>query len=89
MGVGVAPEHSPEERRACREDDFVGLDLLIITGKCDVKEVPLLPQLSKGDADVCLEVVPAQAEFFCTPHFTVLSLTPVRLPSLFCVSSEV
>ena len=85
----IASQDGSEEGRARGEDDFVGLDLLIITGKCDVKEVPLLPQLSKGDADVCLEVVPAQAEFFCTPHFTVLSLTPVRLPSLFCVSSEV
>jgi len=64
MGVGVAPEHSPEERRACREDDFVGLDLFVVTSKSDVKEVLVVPKLAERCGDVRLEIVPPQAELF-------------------------
>ena len=49
---------------ASREDDFVCLDLGIITGESDIEEVFLLAEFSEGDADVGLEVVPPQAELF-------------------------
>ena len=29
VGMGVVPENTSEERRACRKDDFVGLDLSV------------------------------------------------------------
>ena len=48
VGVGVASEHASEEGRAGREDDFVGLDLLIIAGQGHVEEVLVIPKLAEG-----------------------------------------
>ncbi len=46
----------------------MGLQLLfILAGQGHVKEVLVFAQLAKGDADVALEVVPAQAELL-GPH---------------------
>ena len=50
MGVGIASEDGSEEGRACGEDDFVGLDLFVIAGKGDVKEVLVFAKLTEGAA---------------------------------------
>ena len=81
MGVGVASEDGSEEGRARREDDFVGLDLLVIAGKGHVEKVLVFSQLSEGHTDVAFKVVPPQTKLFCTPHFILLSLTLVSLSS--------
>ena len=65
MGVGVAAENASEEWGAGREDDFVCLDLLIIAGEGDVKEVLVIPQFTEGKANVAFKVIPAKAELFC------------------------
>ena len=70
MCVGVSSEHGSEERRARRENNFVRLDLLIITGQSYIKEVFVFPQLTESDAYIALKVVPSQAELF-VPHLNM------------------
>ena len=60
--VGVPSQDVPEEGGTSREDDFVCLNLGIITGESDIEEVFLLAEFSEGDADVGLEVIPPQTE---------------------------
>ena len=64
MCVGVSSEHGSEERRARRENNFVRLDLLIITGQSYIKEVFVFPQFSESDAYIVLEIVPPQTKLF-------------------------
>ena len=47
---------------------LVGLNLGIITGERNIKEVLLFSQFSEGNTNVRLEVVPAEAKFLCGPH---------------------
>ena len=70
MSVRVSSEHGSEERRARRENNFVRLDLLIITGQSYIKEVFVFPQFSESDAYIVLEIVPPQTELF-VPHLEV------------------
>ena len=70
MCVGVSSEHSSEERRARRENNFVRLDLLIITGQSYIKEVFVFPQFSESDAYIVLKIVPPQTKLF-VPHLEV------------------
>jgi len=76
--VWVASEHIPEEWRACRQNDFVSLDLRIITGESHVEKVFLLPQLTEGNTNVCLKIVPAETEFLRRPHIEAQSTEPVN-----------
>jgi len=69
----VAPENVPEEGRACRQDDFVSLDLGIITSESHVEKVFLLPQFSEGNTNVSLKIVPTETEFLRRPHFEAQS----------------
>ena len=62
--MSVSLENSSEEGRACRENDFMCLDLILVTGKRNIKEILVLSELPKGGADVGLEVIPPQAELF-------------------------
>ena len=48
MLVPVPPEHCAEEGGAGRENDFVGLQLLIIAGKSDIKEILVFTELTEG-----------------------------------------
>ena len=48
MLVPVPPEHGAEEGGAGWENDFVGLQLLIITGKSDIEEVLVFTKLTEG-----------------------------------------
>ena len=73
MGVGVASEDGSEEGRARREDDFVGLDLLIITGQSHIEEVFVVPQFTERCGDVGFKVVPPKAELF-RGHFQASGL---------------
>ena len=70
MCVGVSSEHGSEERRARRENNFVRLDLLIITGQSYIKEVFVFPQFSESDAYIVLKIVPPQTKLF-VPHLEV------------------
>ena len=47
MLVPVPPEHCAEEGGAGRENDFVGLQLLVVAGQGHVEEVFVLSQLPK------------------------------------------
>ena len=68
VGVRVLFQDTPKERGASREYNFVCLHLLVITGQGHIKEVFVLSQLPKGNADVCFKVVPSQAELLAC-HF--------------------
>ena len=69
MGVLVSLQDIFEEWTWSCQDDLVCLHLLtILTGKGDISEVLVLPQLSKGWADILLEVIPLQIKFFWVVH---------------------
>ena len=70
MGMGVAPQHTSEERRARRKDDFVGLHLTIANRQSDIKEVFFFSDLSEGDTDVALKIIPSETEFFLIHDFS-------------------
>ena len=55
-------EDASEERRTCGKNHFVGLHLFFFAGQGDVKEVFVLSQLSKGNTDVALKVIPPKTE---------------------------
>ena len=81
--MGIPAEDRPKEGTACREDDFVGLDLFVVAGKGDVEEVLVVPKLAKSQTDIVLKVVPAQAELFtahtetwCSPFPAVPPVVP-------------
>ena len=67
--MGVTPEHGAEEGAAGGEDDFVGVDLIIVACEGHVEKVFIIPQFSKSPADVRLKVVPLtvlnSSNFFC------------------------
>jgi hypothetical protein len=60
--VGITPEDIPEEWGACTEDNFVRLNLTVVTSKGHVKEVFFFSELSKSQADICLKVIPTEAK---------------------------
>jgi len=68
MLVRVLPQDGPEEWGAGGQDQFVSLELLGTTTKCAVKEVFLLPDLSEGQTDVALEIIPAETKLLTRPH---------------------
>ena len=76
----VTPQELSEERRTGGEDDFVCRHLLlIIAGESYVEEVAVVPELSEGATNICLEVIPLEAELFAR-HFSeceVVSVTVV------------
>ena len=45
--MAVASQHGAEEGGAGRQDDFVGLQLLVVAGQGHVEEVFVLTQLPK------------------------------------------
>ena len=53
-----------EECRACPKDNFVRLNLFVLAGYSDIIEVAIISQLLEGAADIRLEIIPAEAEFF-------------------------
>ena len=62
MFVPVPPENGPEEGGAGREDHFMRLDLVVVTGEGDVEKVFILAEFAEGAGDVRLEVVPTKTE---------------------------
>ena len=58
MLMWISAEEILEERTAGGEDDFVGLDLVILTGKSHVKEVPIVPQLPECYTHIGLKIIP-------------------------------
>ena len=53
----------------------MSLDLFVIAGKSDIKEVFVLSQFSEGQTDVAFKIIPPQAKLLCTPHFSASSDT--------------
>ena len=53
--------------------------LVSITGKCHVKEVPLVPKLLKRCAHILLKIVPFQAKFVIPRYPSHVPLTSVGL----------
>ena len=51
MLVPVPPEHGAEEGGAGWENDFVGLQLLIIAGKSDIEEILVFAELTERAAE--------------------------------------
>ena len=47
-----------EEGTTSRENHFVGLDALILTGQGDISEVGVSSQISKGHFYKVLEIIP-------------------------------
>lgn len=47
MGIKITPKHTPKKGRAYKEDDFVNLNLLIITNQGHVEEIFIVPKLTK------------------------------------------
>ena len=83
--MGVPPQDGAEEGAAGGQDDFVGVDLVIVACEGHVEKVFIISQFSKSPADVRLKVVPLEAELFGA-HCRGLKLTFWRL--IFLVSSE-
>ena len=53
-----------EEGTTSRENHFVGLDALILTGEGDISEVGVSSQFFKGHFHKVLEIIPIQAKTF-------------------------
>ena len=53
-----------EEGTTSRENYFVGLDALILTGQGDIGEVGVSSKISKRHLYKALEIIPFQAKFF-------------------------
>ena len=64
-------KHCFEERAACREDQLVSLELLILAHQSDIGEVALSSQPPKVCADVALEVRPLYRQFFIHVYATI------------------
>ena len=64
----VPPEDVSEEWTASTQNHLVSLDLLIFTGKSDIKKVFVITQFSKCMTDIVFKIVPPQTKFF-TCHF--------------------
>ena len=64
----ISFEDRPKEWAAGGEDNFVGLQLVSLTGQCHVKKVFVVPQLSEGRAHIALELVPLEAELLPAPR---------------------
>ena len=86
--VGVSLEDTPEEGTAGTQDHFVGLQLVVFTGKSHIKEVFILPQLTEGTADVAFKVIPPKAKLlsWIVGHCGFIKLTSELLPILTEVS---
>jgi len=68
MLVRVSRQYLAEKRAACGQDDFVRLQLLVrLADQRDVQKIFGVSDISECMADVGLEVIPLQAEFF-RPH---------------------
>ena len=59
----VSLEQLPEPVRAGGEDDLVGLDLVLVTGKRHVQEILLLSQILERVTHIGFEIIPPEAEF--------------------------
>ena len=61
--VRVPPQDISEEGGAGRQDNFVCLNLAVITGESNIKEVLFFPEFSKCDTNVGFKVIPSETEF--------------------------
>ena len=69
MGVFVSFQDVHEEWTWCCQDNLVCLHLIaILTGQGHISEVFVPSQLSKGETQVLLEVVPLQTKFVFHVH---------------------
>jgi len=68
MLVRISRQYLAEKRATCGQDDFVRLQLLVrLADQRDVQKIFGVSDISECMADVGLEVIPLQAEFF-RPH---------------------
>ena len=81
----ISPENGFEERGASGENHFVSLDLLVIAGEGDIKEIFVFPQFPKSHTDIVFKVIPTQTKLFC--H--VKTLFPSSHCSLKCALVDV
>ena len=58
MLVRISSENISEEGTAGRNDHFMCLYLIVVTGESKIKEVLVISQLSEGATNVILEVIP-------------------------------
>ena len=70
--MGVALEDAPEEGAARAQDHFVRVNLIVLARQGHVEKLTLVPNITKCDAYVALEVVPFQAKLFGR-HFDKVS----------------
>ena len=66
---GVLLQQSFEVGAAGRENHFVSLGALAVTGEGDVTEGLLIPQVLEGGHHVGLEVVPTEAKLLLIIHY--------------------
>ena len=64
IGMLVPPEDVSEEGAAGTEDQFVSLNLFVITRQHNIKEFTLTSDVFEGWADVCLKVIPPKTKLF-------------------------
>ena len=64
MLMGVLLKDWPEEGRARRQDQLVGLDLSGATAKSAVKEIFLFSDLSECYTDIALKIIPSETKLF-------------------------
>ena len=64
--VRISLQHRSKERAAGRQNYFVRLQLVSLTGECHVEKVFVVPQLPERGAHIALELVPLEAELFST-----------------------
>ena len=62
MLMSVPSEDSSEEWRTRRQDDFMGLQLILIACQSHIKKVFFLPYFSKSRTDICLKIIPPETE---------------------------
>ena len=69
----VSLEQSLEEGGTRRENQLVGLHLLILASDCHVEEILVLPQLFESLTDVFFKVIPLETKLIPRAHGLALS----------------
>ena len=66
--VLVTPQHILKKWTTGTENNFVCLQLFVITSESNVKELLLIPDVSKSRTNVSLKIIPAETELLRS-HF--------------------
>jgi hypothetical protein len=62
MLMVVAAQDVAEKRAASSKNDFMSLNLFIITGQSNIKKVLVITEFFESIANIALKIIPTQAE---------------------------